>query len=201
MRPLDSIRRHSAAALAIAAGLVLSPVNAWSQGATTPVTVTNPVTVGNAATNPALTSSVDDPGRIPYQARESLSCSGNSCQSGPTPAIPNGHRFVLRYITISGLATTKQANFVVNIVEIEPKVKFGFATIVQISGATTKLSSTEFLASINQQALFYLENRTLIAEVRASENFTFDSFLTGPIVTYTGYLLDCTAAPCAPIAP
>jgi len=41
------------------------------------------VTVANPPTNPAHTSSVDDPGRIPYQFfKNQQPCSGTSCQGG-----------------------------------------------------------------------------------------------------------------------
>ena len=42
-----------------------------------PVAVAKSVTVDNPATSPAKTSSVDDPGRVPYQF--SSSCPGVPC--------------------------------------------------------------------------------------------------------------------------
>src|SRR5262245_33852459 len=47
-------------------------------------------------TNPALTSSVDDPGRIPYQVFTFIQCSGNICLQN-LPAAPAGKRLVIQH--------------------------------------------------------------------------------------------------------
>jgi hypothetical protein len=60
----------------------------------TPVTVTNP------ATDPALVSDIDDPGRSAYQsASTNDSCAGqNNCLIS-FPAVPPGHRLVIQHIS------------------------------------------------------------------------------------------------------
>ena len=66
----------------------------------------SPVTVTNPARAPALTSSVDDPGRIAYQSHvELLACNNNPNCTATFPNVPAGHRLVVQHV--SG-----QANFV-----------------------------------------------------------------------------------------
>ena len=58
------------------------------------------VDVANPATNPALTSSVDDPGRTAYESN--VNCSpvsgGISCQANFS-AVPQGQRLVIQHIS------------------------------------------------------------------------------------------------------
>jgi len=86
------------AALAIFDGPIES---AFAQKPSTPVTVVNPevpVTVVNPATSPALTSSVDDPGRIAYQTVQEPQCTLNSCDF-VFPDVPTGHRLVIQHVS------------------------------------------------------------------------------------------------------
>jgi hypothetical protein len=61
----------------------------------------NPVTVGNPATSPALTSSVDDPGRIAYQS--AVTIPGCASNAGPCAAkfsaVPQNHRLVIQHVS------------------------------------------------------------------------------------------------------
>lgn len=58
------------------------------------------VTVANPVSNPALTSSVDDPGRVAYQTTSSMTgkCSGPSCFFS-FPPVPAGHRLVVQHLS------------------------------------------------------------------------------------------------------
>src|SRR5437899_2414856 len=92
--------RYLAAIFAALAGLavLVAPIEStFAQKPSTPVTVVNPevpVTVVNPATSPALTSSVDDPGRIAYQ-------SDVPTGSGFVlfPVVPPGHRLVIQHVS------------------------------------------------------------------------------------------------------
>jgi hypothetical protein len=68
--------------------------------ATSPV----PTTVLNPATMPALTSSVDNPGRNPYQAFINANnvCVGLTLCIIQFPDVPGGHRLVIQHVSGSG---------------------------------------------------------------------------------------------------
>jgi hypothetical protein len=84
------------------------------------------VTVANPPTNPAHTSSVDDPGRIPYQFFKNLQpCSGSVCQV-TTPPVPVGKRLVVLHVSAFG-ALTSPGNFVEVVVSINSTMVSTFA--------------------------------------------------------------------------
>src|SRR5262245_25200307 len=55
------------------------------------------VTVINPATNPAKTSSVDDPGRIPYEFSVFQGCANPGACQASLPPIPAGKRLVIQH--------------------------------------------------------------------------------------------------------
>jgi hypothetical protein len=59
---------------------------------------TSNVNVVNPAKDPALTRSVDEPGRIAYQSTAPCDLPGNTCNF-IFPAVPKGHRLVLQHIS------------------------------------------------------------------------------------------------------
>ena len=84
------------------------------------------VTVTNSATNPAKTSSVDDPGRIPYQFFQNLQpCVHTTCQA-TTPAVPTGKRLVVQHVSAFG-ALTSPGNTVEVVVSTPTAVLSTFA--------------------------------------------------------------------------
>ena len=62
------------------------------------------VDVANPATNPALTRSVDDPGRIAYQSEAACLLILDEC-SFEFPAVPKNHRLVVQHVSVI-LSTT-----------------------------------------------------------------------------------------------
>ena len=145
-----------------------------------------PVTVVNPATSPALTSNVDDPGRIAYQTAQEPECTLNPCDFS-FPDVPAGHRLVIQHV--SGelfLALTPSAIF------------------VRLAG-TGFLNRSVFFAPFvgrnslfDQSVLFYYD----AGQVPGVEiSLAGTNFAGGQIVTLTGYLLDCTAVPCSATAP
>ena len=187
-------------AIVFAFGLAALATPTFSQGAppggvSGQVTVTNPdtspvpTTVLNPATAPALTSSVDDPGRLAYQ-----SSGFGDCSPGPTfgceisfSAVPAGHRLVVQHVSggfrdptgvIVQLGSTTSGN-----------VESVFSHFLAIS--------VNSLSAFDQPVLMYVDAGDY-PEVNLS-NLGSTAFSPLFEMTLTGYLLDCTASPCAQI--
>ena len=177
-----------AGAFAASLAILVCPVSGpFAASPTVQVDVINP------ATNPALTSSVDDPGRTAYESN--VNCSpvsgGISCQANFS-AVPQGQRLVIQHIS-GGLAF-----------DSDPK-------LVQVStkGSPNQGISAFFVSSLvstsnslfDQAVLQYFEGgSTPVVEITGLAASFLANFPQD--VTLTGYLLKCSAAtPCAPIAP
>ena len=177
-----------AAAFAASLAILVCPIGgAFAATSTVQVDVINP------AANPALTSSVDDPGRTAYESN--VNCSpvsgGISCQANFS-AVPQGQRLVIQHIS-GGLAF-----------DSDPK-------LVQVStkGSPNQGISAFFVSSLvstsnslfDQAVLQYFEGgSTPVVEITGLAASFLANFPQD--VTLTGYLLKCSAAtPCAPIAP
>ena len=146
------------------------------------------VNVATSATKPLLNSSIDDPGRVPFQSsiENAGKCSGDSCLwlFGPIPA---GHRLVVQHVSGS-------INF---------NAPPGAAEVLLNNGTST------FFAPLNSAVLFSAFDQPVLAFFDGPQSIGVQilvfggGFATGPQtqdMTLTGYLLDCSAAPCAPIA-
>jgi hypothetical protein len=158
-----------------------------------------PVTVMNTTSQPAITSGMDDPGRVPYVSQAALgsqSCQLDECVFN-FPSVPAGHRLVVQQL--SGF------------------IQFGSGTSLAARVATAPLGSTsgegEFtvnaipnqgnnLASFNQPYLAYFDGgqTPVVFVISINTLFRGAPFNDSEVVTLKGYLLDCTAAPCSPIA-
>jgi hypothetical protein len=154
------------------------------------------VTVINPATNPAKTSSVDDPGRIPYQFFKLQRCVGSlSCQV-TTPQVPQGKRLVVQHVTALGILSPPPGSYLVagNVFRGEGELISTFTPPPLF--AFNHSSSGEDNFVIDQTTLGYAD---------AGSTVTFYTQTTGAFqqvdFTITGYLLDCTVNQCAPIAP
>ena len=138
----------------------------------------------------------DEPGRIPYQStvNQTGKCppGGGVCVWQFAPALP-GHRVVIQHMSgvmnVSGASTGSVDVDLLNgrglsLTTFFPTVNFGV------------------LAALDQPVLAYYDPGDSIAV----EVFVVSGTFPNPpgslteIMTLTGYELDCTAAPCAPIA-
>ena len=181
------------AALAIFAGPIES---AFAQKPSTPVTVVNPAnspvptTVTNPATSPALTSKIDDPGRVPYQVKLAQYCSTKVCNFSSAPVLKE-HRLIIQHVSAFALLAGTADSVLVGIGPSSGQAQSAFFAQLGENGQT---------AAVDQAVLLFVDgDQDYHAEVRAhGANFTSD---TPVVLTITGYLLDCTAAPCAVIAP
>jgi hypothetical protein len=173
--------------LIVAAGLTaLLPT---SQSLAGPSVTGAPVTVTNVPTDPAKTSSVDEPGRNPYQFVTVQVCTGHSC-TATTPSVPAGKRLVIQHYSITGaLATT--GTF------LEASLNINSATVSAV--APPLFGSGSFQGfSFDQGTLAYVDAGGA-ATVTFETNGSLDG--TGGFFAVTGYLLDCSVNACAPIAP
>jgi hypothetical protein len=153
---------------------------AWS------VNVENPV---NSRSNPVplIVRNVDEPGRIPYQSFASLnSCLAISCTfTFNNPG--TGHRLVVQHISGSWNNTTPGATLVVVTSADSGAARSAF-------DKTADSSITEFF--FDQPVLFYVDPGRSFSVLLS---VTSGNSLGGGIFV-SGYLVDCGASPCAPIA-
>ena len=169
----------------IAAGLIT--LLATNQNASADPTVT----VANPPTNPAHTSSVDDPGRIPYQFFKNLQpCSGTACQV-TTPPVPQGKRLVV--LRLSAFGSYRQSSFFQVVVSTNSAMLSTFAP--QMLNTPSGLG-TGF--AFDQAMLGYADAGSAVT-VQMLINGSFDNTATSVVVT--GYLLDCAVNRCVAIAP
>jgi hypothetical protein len=173
---------------------------AWNVGiAGVPsVTIANTPTVslGNSAAQPLFFRNVEDRGRVAYQSLNivppSASCSGQQC-SFTTAQVPPGHRLVVEHISGALALTTGTApKFVTVAVE--------HASGAELLGFTLAPPFSGGLTWFERSVLFYVDEGQFFT-FNAGVDFS-SSFDSGANQTFaaTGYLLDCTAAPCAPLA-
>jgi len=148
------------------------------------------VTVVNPATDPAKTSSTDDPGRIPYQFSKSLQpCSGTVCQA-TTPPVPLNKRLVVKHVSAFG-ALTSPGNVVEVVVFTNTAVLSTFAPPVFGNPGTQGFAF--------DQAILGFADAGSAVTVFISTNGSFNQAASDFVIT--GYLLDCTVNHCEPIAP
>ena len=134
---------------------------------------------GANAVQPLPVREVDDPGRIPY---ESLQTIGAGQDRFTFPAVPAGHRLVIQHVSAIVIFPSDVSDVTVAVTSPE-----GFSTFLPPIFA----NSTRF----DQPVQLYVDaGNSPKVVVGANSAVNIGS------ATLTGYLLDCTAAPCAKIA-
>jgi hypothetical protein len=122
---------------------------------------------------------VDDPGRIPYESEQTI---GAGQDRFIFPAVPAGHRLVIQHVSA---------------IVIFPSV---------VSEVTVAVTSPEgfssFLPPIFANSIRFDQPVQLYVDAGNSPKVVVsaNSAVNTGSATLTGYLLDCTAAPCAAIA-
>jgi hypothetical protein len=131
-------------------------------------------------------SSVDDPGRIPYQSVAQQGAGGTQFNF-KFPGVPPGHRLVIEHISGDLLFQSPPTRDV----QAAALVSFGAA-------------SAFFVSFSNETVLF---DQSVQLNVNAGDSpavfVKADNGTDAPTagnLTLTGYLLDCTSIPCAQIA-
>jgi hypothetical protein len=99
MRAYKSFVLTAAGAFAGIAGIaLLSPRHSEAQSSSD-AQLASPARVVNSVTGPALTSRIDEPGRIPYQATVRPNCAGGANCFFNFATIPAGHRLVIQHVS------------------------------------------------------------------------------------------------------
>jgi hypothetical protein len=133
-----------------------------------------------------LAVNVNDPGRIAYQsATINLPCNGGFC-STVFPAVPTNHRLVVQHFsgqtTYSGVPSLVIARLLQN----------GNITVLTTFLPPISGNVTEF----DQPVLVYFDAGQSPEAITGSLSAT----AVNASFSLTGYLLDCTIAPCTAIA-
>jgi len=142
------------------------------------------VQVVNTSSAPAVTSSIDTPGRIPYQATASVdpACLDTSSCTAVFPAVPPNHRLVVQQASGYLIGSTGTANYFLG-----PGPIPGNNTIVVFSAGIPFATPVLAYFDAGQQP-----------GIQAISNTP--SFSGLGYFTLTGYMLDCSATSCAAIA-
>jgi hypothetical protein len=153
------------------------------------------VQVVNTTANPVITSRMDDPGRIPYQSIANPECTAAavSCIFSFS-AVPAGHRLVVQHVMGSLLlnsAASRLSAIALLYPTSGPVVRIASVNGLQLTGVST-------INDFDQSVLFYVDASQQVSWTVSVAGTTF--FGPGSTVTMVGYLLDCVAGPCAPIA-
>jgi len=196
---------HRLAAFAVIALIAGSTgVLAATSGPPTFLSNPTPVITQNPPSAPAITSDVDNPGRVPYQFSHRVTnnqeCFDTLCEIIP-PAIPAGKEFVAQHVSITGIVVPSTAS------------KPNYMQAILRTGDNEILLSTFFvpltdpifanglrLGAIDLPVHFYLNpGRTYLILIG-----TDGSFLANPVqmeVVVTGYLVDCAVNQCTAVVP
>lgn len=183
----------------VAAPIQKAVAQATSARPSTPVIVVNP------STDPALTSSIDNPGRIAYQSTAQASCDGHIACQFSFATVSQGKRLVVQHV--SGFLSFNKTPDVVGV--------FLGATTNGISPTLTPGTSPFFFSApsfdnislFDQRVLYYVDGGIpvdlivyLPGSANVAGNFVPPEFSNPQSVTLTGYLLDCAASQCPAIA-
>jgi hypothetical protein len=150
-----------------------------------PATSPVPTAVVNPSTSPALTSRVDDPGRAPYQSTSS--CQG-TCGSFSFSAVPSGHRLIIEHV--SGQFQFTGTPISLDLELLGPHQELLSDFFIPFFG---------FVSAFDQPVLVYLDAGTAPSVFLGSQHSGTLTVNLGT-VALTGYVVDCTTSPCAPIA-
>ena len=156
------------------------------------------VQVVNTTTNPAIVSNIDDRGRIPYQAQiygtSNTNCPAEGSCAFTFDAVPAGHRLVVQHVSMEIQAA---ANSVPALVSLGASL----GSAVTVFPATVQVAGDVPTIAFDQPVLAYFNaGQTPVAGILLGNgNFVFGGS-TSQNASLSGYLLDCTAAPCSAIA-
>jgi hypothetical protein len=127
---------------------------------------------------------VDDPGRIPHQTIENI---GEDQEVFSFPAVAPGHRLVIQHVS----GNLNFGSAVNNQVEV----------FVRASGGGSSRFFAQFSASLvrfDEPVQLYVDAGDSPKVVVMADSGT--TAVSDGVMSLSGYLLDCTAAPCAKIA-
>ena len=200
LAPIDLFGARRIGLLALLGGLTLTCAG---------VSAADTVRVTNPATEPVLTSRVDEPARVPYQVQLG-GTSGNSCESlvstitcgGRINGVPAGKRLVVQSISGSLIANSAPTSGQILVAtESNSAGYFGVPSISNLPNIIVIPGQLPFADGASNvffqsHVVFYLDGG-----VPAQVYVSLSGATSGDraVITVTGYVIDCTAAPCVPI--
>ena len=173
------------------------------------VSAADTVRVTNPATEPVLTSRVDEPARVPYQVQLS-GASAISCGSqlstvvcgGRINGVPAGKRLVVQSVSGTLISNSSPTNGQILVAtESNSASYFGvpsistFPNIIAIPGQPP-FADGHSNVYFQSHLTFYVDGG-MPAQVYISLSGATSG--SNAFITVTGYVIDCTAAPCMPI--
>ena len=151
-----------------------------------------PVTVLNTTANPAIASSMDNPGRIPYMSRQSLFLSSPATSASFNfPTVPANHRLVITQLSHNLTVNTSSAT-TLSVTLLNP-------SNLTSGEAWFYAPSTNSVSLFTTPVTWYFDagQTPQVTGIPASSGVQLTG---GQAVTLFGYMLDCSAAPCAALA-
>jgi len=145
----------------------------------------------------AFVLNVDDPGRIAYQSILQVSNSTNCFATGggctfQFPVVPSGHRLVIQHVSAN---ITANANGVPAFVAVGP-----VAGGVLPSNFYATVQRGSFI-DFDQPVLVYVDAGQIPEVIVIPVNGVLTGCPNcGQVAALSGYMLDCSAGPCAAIA-
>ncbi|MGD0873192.1 MAG: hypothetical protein ABSB88_26910 [Bryobacteraceae bacterium] len=157
------------------------------------------VQVANTTANPAIVSDMNDPGRIPYQSQGVYSSSPSECNSygctlnfGPVPA---NHRLVVQHLSAEVNFNITPAPGQVSLEYVGTGIAGGLSNAP--AAFNSPMAGGQFREAFELPVQFYVDQgQSFQVTILASNTLGF----LGGTVTASGYMLDCSAAPCSSIA-
>jgi hypothetical protein len=146
------------------------------------------VQVTNTTANPVITSRMDDPGRIPYESYVAGDCyTSNLCEFSFSP-VPAGHRLVIQHVSIVGAASGPGV------------VQATLATPIAFSDFFVPTAPTGVVYTFVQDEPVLVSVDPGVSQTLSVGFFGGSAMIKYAQATLSGYMLDCSAAPCSPIA-
>jgi hypothetical protein len=187
-------------------------------GSLPPITATVPsnLTIANPATAPVFTSSTSDPARAPFFATIPIACqvttfsgyatnvAGNTCSSTLILAPSAGQRFVIQQVAgqYYGTGPLTVGELQVNAADYSttPTKPLGFMN-QNVTYTSVNLSLVESTFSVSFPPFVFDATDTSSLLITVNNPGPTDAGVFGDslILVVSGYVLDCSHVPCAPI--
>ena len=172
------------------------------------VAAADAVRVTNPATQPVLTSRVDEPARVPYQVQltgPSITC-GNILSTaicgGRINGVPAGKRLVIQSVSGSLISNYPPANGQILVATEVPSAGYYGVPSISILPNIIEIPGQPSFATGDSNVVFQSHLTVYVdGGTRALVSITLSgpSAASSPSIIVSGYVIDCTAAPCEPI--
>ncbi|HUA19215.1 MAG TPA: hypothetical protein VMU80_28305 [Bryobacteraceae bacterium] len=159
------------------------------------------VLVANTTANPAITSNMDNLGRVAYQSTQlgSQVLASNLGFGVNFPAVPANHRLVVQHVSMQGFFTGSVPPSAQTLVALQcSNCAGGNAPFSAFFAPSAQVGDN--VVAVDSPVLVYFDQGQIpMVQVDSSAAIVTTQELP-PTLTLTGYMLDCSAAPCSAIA-